>query len=212
MKRWSERFFSSTRGRVVHLLRRGEATVSDLSDALDVTDNAIRSHLAKLERDGLVHPSGKRPGKRKPETLYALTDEAEQLFPKAYHHLLNRLLDVIGDRLSQEEIKHVLREVGRRLAVGYQSAFRSDDPLQERAEAALEVLGDLGGLAEMQEDESQIVIRGQSCPLATAVQEHPAVCELAEALLEELIGAPVQETCVRNGTPQCVFQVEKAGP
>lgn len=207
MKRWSERFFSSTRGRVVQLLRRGEATVSDLAEALDVTDNAIRSHLAKLERDGLVRPSGKRPGVRKPETLYALTADAEQLFPKAYHHLLNRLLDALADRLSPDEIEQVLREIGRDLAAGYQPALRSEERLRDRVDRALDVLEDLGGLAELEDGEEQLVIRGQSCPLAAAVREHPDVCALAEALLEELIGAPVQETCARNGTPQCIFQI-----
>jgi DeoR family suf operon transcriptional repressor len=69
---WSKRFLSSTRGQVVKLLRRGEATVNELAEALSLTDNAVRSHLSGLERDGLVHQSGKRTVTRKPEALYSL--------------------------------------------------------------------------------------------------------------------------------------------
>ena len=48
------RFLESTRGQVVLLLRRGARTVEELAQALGLTDNAVRSHLAALERDGLV--------------------------------------------------------------------------------------------------------------------------------------------------------------
>lgn len=206
MKRWSRRFFSSTRGQVIQLLRRGEATVNDLAEALDLTDNAIRSHLAKLERDELVRPSGKRPGVRKPETLYALTPAAEQLFPKAYHLLFNTLLEALHTRLAPAEIEQMLREVGRALA-SERSASRRELGIRKRAEIALEVLEELGGLAELQEEDGQIVIRGYSCPLAAAVKEHPVVCQLAEALLTEILEVPVRETCERNGAPRCAFLI-----
>lgn len=49
-----ERFFASTRGQVVTLLRRGSRTVDELAGTLGLTDNAVRAHLAGLERDGLV--------------------------------------------------------------------------------------------------------------------------------------------------------------
>ena len=46
--RRDERFFSSTRGRVVSLLRGGSRTVDELAGELELTDNAIRAHLAHL--------------------------------------------------------------------------------------------------------------------------------------------------------------------
>ena len=53
-----ERFFDSTRGRVVNLLRGKSGTVIELAEALGLTDNAVRAHLLSLERDGLVRQSG----------------------------------------------------------------------------------------------------------------------------------------------------------
>ena len=211
MKRWGKRFLSSTRGQVIELLRRGEASVNELADALDLTDNAIRSHLTTLERDGLVQQVGKRPGVRKPEALYALTSEAEQLFPKAYHLLLNQLLTVLGRRLAPDEVEAMLREVGRRLAAGSSSPLKGQG-LRERAEKALHVLKSLGGLAELRETDNGLIIRGCSCPLAASVKEHPEVCQLAEALLTEIIGVPVQEACERDGTPRCRFQIGQVHP
>ncbi len=209
MKRWGERFLASTRGQVVQLLRRGEATVGDLADRLELTNNGVRAHLATLERDGLVQQAGKRSGVRKPETLYALTPGAEQLFPKAYHLLLNQLVDVLSKRLSPDEIQELLREVGRSLAAGLPPPDEQAD-LQQRAGAALEVLQSLGGLAEVHEVDGQLIIRGFSCPLAAAVGRHPEICQLAEALLSEVVGAPVREACDRDGAPRCVFSLGPA--
>jgi predicted ArsR family transcriptional regulator len=211
MERWSNRFLSSTRGQVVELLRRREATVNELAEALSLTDNAVRSHLSSLERDGLVRQSGKRAAMRKPEALYSLTPEAEQLFPKAYDLLLNQLLHLLESRIASAEKGELLREVGRRLASVRPPLSKNptEAELRERLKTAVGVLKDLGGLAEMEEAGDQIVIRGLSCPLASVVHEHPEVCQLAEALLAEIIGTPVREACVRNGVPRCLFRVSK---
>jgi predicted ArsR family transcriptional regulator len=51
---WDEKFFESTRGRMVTLLKRSGRTVEDLARVLGLTDNGIRAHLAVHERDGIV--------------------------------------------------------------------------------------------------------------------------------------------------------------
>lgn len=206
MTRWNERFLDSTRGRVIQLLRRGEASAHDLAGALDLTGNAVRAHLATLERDGLVRQTGKRAGVRKPEILYALTPEAEQFFPKAYHLLLNVLLDALGERLPPEEVEALLRGVGRRIAAAQREAV-PEPTLRARVERAVQLLKDLGGLAEVKEVNGRFRICGLSCPLAAVAAHHPAVCQLAEALLEELIEAPVRERCERGEAPRCTFEV-----
>lgn len=198
---------SSTRGRVVQHLRRGPASVSDLANVLGLTDNAIRSHLATLERDRLVRTAGKRPGVRRPEVLYELTPEATQLFPHAYHLLFNRLLDVLSQDLTAEQIDRALEEVGASLAAEQQ--VDRGLPIEQRARQALELLEDLGGLAELHVEQDHLLIQGHSCPLASAVQAHPTVCRLAESMLAELLDAPVQEVCIRNGAPRCAFKIEK---
>ena len=111
-----KRFFDSTRGRIVNLMRGRTKTVNELSAELKLTDNAVRSHLLSLERDGLIRQSGIQRGTRKPHFAYELTDEAEHLFPKSYDTLLNQLITVLKTRLTPKALKEVLREVGRSLA------------------------------------------------------------------------------------------------
>jgi predicted ArsR family transcriptional regulator len=200
---WDQRFFESTRGQVVTLLRRGSRTVDELARALHLTDNAVRMHLAALGRDGLVRQRGVRRGAGKPAYSYELTPEAERLFPKAYQPVLRQLLDVLAERLAPEELEDLLRAAGRRIATG-QPAGTGDT--RGRLQAAVGVLNELGGLAELEEHDGAFAIRGYSCPLAAVVPGHPEVCKLTEALLAELTRLPIREHCDKAEPPRCRFE------
>lgn len=201
-----ERFFESTRGQIVTILRGSPCTVDELATKLELTDNAVRAHLSTLERDGLVRQSGIRRGARKPHFTYALTDEADRLFPKAYDALLNQLITVLKTRLSPSEIEAVLREVGR--AIAADTPAGQDATLRSRVQKALSVLEAIGGSAEIEEQDDKIVIRGNGCPLAAAVGVHPEVCRLAETLVGEIVQAPVVEKCDRETRPKCRFEID----
>jgi predicted ArsR family transcriptional regulator len=200
-----ERFFESTRGQIVTHLRSSACTVEDLAEKLNLTDNAVRAHLATLERDGLVRQSGLRRGPRKPHFTYVLTDEADKLFPKAYDALLNQLIAVLKTRLTPPEIEGVLREVGR--AIAADAPGRSDAKIEARVQNALKVLEAIGGAAEVEQHEDKFVIQASGCPLAAAVSVHPEVCRLAETLVAEVVKAPVVERCDREGRPKCRFEI-----
>ena len=208
---WDEKFFESTRGQVVALLRRSERTVEELAQALGLTDNGVRVHLAVLERDGIVRQRGsvrRSSGGGKPAYVYELTQGAEDLFPKAYEPTLRRLLDVLSERLGSEGSEALLRSAGRRLAEGRTTV--PTDGSRARLEAAAGVLDELGGLAELEEEDGTLVIRGYSCPLATVTSDHPEVCRMAEALITEVAGVPVRERCDRSERPRCYFEVAPA--
>src|SRR5262245_35666147 len=137
-----QRFFESTRGQIVTILRGAPSTVEELATKLELTDNAVRAHLSTLERDGLVRQSGIRRGARKPHFTYTLTEEADGLFPKAYDALLNQLITALKTRLSPTEIEDVLRQVGRAMAAD--ASAGPEATLRSRAQRALTVLEAIG--------------------------------------------------------------------
>ena len=201
-----KRFFESTRGQIVTILRGSPCTVDELAGKLELTDNAVRAHLLSLERDGLVRQSGLRRGPRKPHFTYELTPEADTLFPKAYDALLNQLIAVLKSRLTPAEIEEVLREVGRAVAADAPEAL----DLDSRLKIAVKVLESIGGAAEIERNEDQIMIAATGCPLAAAVMVHPEVCRLAETLVAEIVKVPVEEKCDREGRPKCRFEIKNA--
>jgi predicted ArsR family transcriptional regulator len=205
-----ERFFESTRGRIVSLLRGQTRTVNELAEELGMTDNAVRAHLATLERDGLARQRGVQRGHRKPHFAFELTPEAEHLFPKAYDALLNVLLGVMKERLSADELGDMLREVGRRAATDVLPTLTNASELSAKAEIAVKVLESLGGAPRFEKEEDRIIIRSTSCPFSTAVKVHPEVCHVAETLVGQITGGRVRERCDKTSVPpRCSFEVRE---
>lgn len=201
---WNERFLGSTRGQLIALLRRDTQTVEDLATALQLTDNAVRAHLATLERDGLVRQAGVRRsgGSGKPAYIYELTPEAERLFPRRYADVLDEVLGVLEGRLAPNLFEALVRASGSHLASRYPA---SDGPVGARLENAAAALNQLGGLAAVEQHDDQLVIQGYSCPLAALVPNHPEVCRLAETFASDVAGLPLRESCERGPTPRCRF-------
>ncbi len=207
----TKRFFETTRGQLVALLRRGVQTVEELARAVGLTDNAVRAHLSTLERDGLIRQEGLRrsEGPGKPATLYEIHPDAEPLFSRAYAPVLVALLSELGAKLPPEDVDELMRAAGRRLA----AAPRLDpaEDLGTRVQAGAALLNALGGEAQVERTkDGGFSIRGCGCPLSVATARGPAACQAVESLLTEVIGAPVRETCDRGERPRCCFQVGEA--
>ena len=206
VSRWARRLLESTRGKIIRLLRQKPRTVAELAEAVSLTDNAVRAHLATLERDGLVRQGPERPGFRKPHFSYELTAEGEELFPKAYGPLLDQVLAQLKERFGSEEVEAILCEVGHRMSGPHK--LPHSNGLEERLEQAVTTLGSLGGQARIEREDGKIFIRGAGCPLSEATANHAEVCKLVETLLAEIIEAPVLESCQRGPSPHCCFEVE----
>lgn len=193
-----------TRSEVLRLLRRSRQTITALAETLHLTDNAVRTHIAALERDGLVEHAGSlRDTGGKPARLYALTPEAEELFPKAYALVLGGLVQEIARDDGRARAIELLGRVGRQ--VGANAALPNDP--EARVVAAAAALRGLGGDVEIERTADGWRIQGYGCPLSAVTTDHAEVCELARALVEEIVGQPVTECCDRSERPRCGFGV-----
>jgi predicted ArsR family transcriptional regulator len=137
------KFFESSRGRIVTLLRRNDLTVNDLAEKLDLTDNAVRANLLTLERDGLVVQKGSVKGFRKPHYIYGLSENARELFPRPYGLLFKRLLTSLRTVMSPSMLVERIREVG--MGIGNENKLAPDADLDQKIDRALEAIETLGG-------------------------------------------------------------------
>src|SRR5207248_5141658 len=104
---------TGSRAELVELLGRGPATVGDLAKQLRLTGNAVRVHLASLQRARLVRATGTRPGKRRSHATYELTKKPDQRFPNAYKHCLREILAELTRRYSRDSMTAILRGAGK---------------------------------------------------------------------------------------------------
>jgi predicted ArsR family transcriptional regulator len=204
---WKKGFFTTTRGRILLLLRRARRTVKELAEALDLAENAVRVQLATMQRYGLVEQDVRRtPGAGKPAYEYRLTRQAESMFPVAHGIMLDSLLAEMEDEMSPTDYEERLRAVGRRMGGHYPV---SPDSLRARLEGVTAVLDRMGGVLEIEDKDGMFLICGYSCPLSGIPEVHPQVCKLMEEMLASMLGVPVHEQCERGELLECRFEVPK---
>ena len=205
MRWWERQIGGPMRGRIIALLRRGASTVEELSAALGVTDNAVRAHLQRLERDGVVSTTGTRqgPGAGKPATTYRIAPEAEPSLSSAYAPVLTALLQTLAERTPPAELDALMRDVGRRLGSSQPKA----GSLDARVRAAAALISSLGSEIDVERTPDGYLLRGFACPLAAVVRAEPSACLAVEELVETVVGVPVRERCDRSDGPRCRFQV-----
>lgn len=209
MSWWQRHFGTSTRGRIVALLRRGRRTVEELAGELGLTDNAVRAQLASLERDGMVRPAGvlREGNVGKPATVYDIAPEAQPVFSSAYAPVLSALLDELSTRMSPDTLELLMKDVGRRLAPEPGTAPSTPADLGKRVRAAAALLDSLGGATSVERRGADYVIRGFGCPLSEAVGTSPKVCCAVQELLTNVTSAEVRECCDRSDGARCRFEV-----
>ncbi len=206
---WQRQLGKTTRNRLIALLRRGQRTVDELAAALDLTDNAVRAHLAALEREKVVQQVGvRRDGAvGKPAILYGIAPDSSAVFSTAYAPALGALLAEISARMTPKQVESLLRRTGKRLA----RALPARATFDERVRAGVTFLTGVGADAELVQTASGYEIRGHGSVLSAAVVECPATCAILEQLLRDTCGGDVKEYCDRaTDRPSCRFVISPA--
>ena len=205
-----ERFFQTTRGKVVTSLRRRRAASAvDLAAEFGVTPNAIRQHLGALERDGLVEERPVKRGPTKPTYEFSLTAKAQTLFPQRYGKMLDQVLGVIRERGGQSAVDDVFS------AIGQKSARRLNERLGRGGDAAARVAGLTNALresgvdAEFEQRGDTFVVREHNCPYANTVASHPEVCSVIHTVFDEVIGGEHKQVeSLATGGSECRFELQ----
>jgi predicted ArsR family transcriptional regulator len=193
-----------TRARIIDLLRRAPLTAKEVASRLGLTHNAVRVHLAALQRDGLVREGGMQPSASRPAVIYELASGADAMLSRAYIPFVAHLVRLLGERLSPAELDELMHSVGHRVAADLP---RLRGELPARVQAASALLEELGGANAVERANGGFVIRGYGCLLAEAIHGRREVCRAMESLLAELVEAPVNECCERGERPRCCFEI-----
>ncbi|HZO17447.1 MAG TPA: helix-turn-helix domain-containing protein [Gemmatimonadaceae bacterium] len=193
-----------TRRQILDLLRRSPLTAKEIGAELGLTHNAIRGHLAALQRDNFVREGSLRRGGTRPAMVYELVPRADSVLSRAYVPFVAQLLRVLGERMTKEELDDLMRTVGRRLGAQW-PPLRGD--LGERVNATAGLLEELGSLTELEAGDGGYTLRGYGCLLGEAVHGRPEVCQAVESLIAHLVEAPVRECCEHGEHPRCCFEI-----
>jgi len=206
-----DRFFQSTRGKIVsELRRRGSASATDLARSFGLSPNAVRQQLMVLERDGLVAETPVRRGPTKPTYEFSLTADAEKLFPQAYDKMLTAVLREVRTQFGSAGVESVFDGLSRRAVERARLAVTATQPEQKVAQLT-DMLRKSGVVAEYSLIDGGYALHEHNCPYSSAAKEHPEVCQVIHHVFDETLGGTHAQTeSLANGGKECRFELHPA--
>lgn len=205
------RLDDSPRGQIIKLIQRnGPMDIKALRKAMGVSDTAIRQQLQYLLADDMLETTLVRSsGRGRPSRVYALTDQAQQLFANECDDMVLALYDELLREQGPEVVKRLLAKVGERMAEQYQQQVRGL-ALQERVKALSALLDDRGIMSDTNEEADAIILHEYNCPYHDLAATHQQICEMEKDMLSQVLDADVELiNRIVDGNHRCSFVVRR---
>jgi len=205
----ADRFFASTRGKIVtELRRRGSASAADLARLFGLSPNAVRQQLVVLERDGLVAEHSVRRGPTKPTLEFSLTGEADKLFPQAHDKMLSAVLREVREQFGTPGVNQIFDGLSKRAVDRARRRVTADTP-EKRVEQLTEILRASGVVADYSLIDGGFALHEHNCPYTSVAKEHPEMCHVIHHVIEETIGGEHTQTeSLAEGGKECRFEIK----
>lgn len=193
----------TTQQRLLDVLLHNPAgmAVEDLTGKLGISANAVRQHLAALERDHFVVRQSEPSTRGRPQYLYTLSSTGKEAFPRRYRELSESLITELASLLDGPEFLQAMRRMGRRAAV--QMSPQKTLSIDEAAH----LMQQIGYSASHREDThggEEIV--AMNCVFHQLAEQHPAVCEFDLAFMQAATGqTPEHRECMLRDGSCCRF-------
>jgi predicted ArsR family transcriptional regulator len=200
---------SGPRQRVLDwLLEHESATVDELAGECGVVAVTMRSHLAALQKQGLLSAEEERGRVGRPRRRYRLSPGAKALLPQRSDGLAGDLLDSLQALAGARAVDQLLDVAAARYAG--QASAAAKQSLETRVAAVADVLRAEGGATRWEEAEDRFLIRDFHCPYGELPNSHPEVCRYHTQVLVRLLGTPVLlERSIAQGAAHCLFSVQR---
>ncbi|MET0459455.1 MAG: ArsR family transcriptional regulator, partial [Ilumatobacteraceae bacterium] len=191
--------------------RRGQATVTDIAEMLDMTPSGARQHLTGLADAGLLlaGEATRVPGQQgRSERSYCIAPAAEPLFPRAYGELTNQLLGYVPAGAVATAFQHRRDDRVR----GAQSRLAAKRSFAAKVTELAKILDEDGYLASVEPiGRGGYRIAERNCAIFAVAREHPQACSTElEFLRAALPEADIERvTHMMAGAHACSYEVRR---
>ena len=186
---------------------RGDASLAELAERMEVTKQGALRHVEGLEARGLIErvPDIQvHEGPGRPEHHYRLTPAAADLFPHAHRQLAAELVDFMEsdqlDRFFKARADRLEREYAARLAgLDFEARVRELARMASEAGHMTEVVEMPGG---------KLALKHCNCPIQDVAAKAGHTCRHEQDMYERLLGAEVERTAWMAGSDNnCTYEI-----
>ena len=194
-----------------HLLEnRNGLSVDELAKVLGISRTGVQQHFVVLERDGFIKKSTLNKTAGRPVTIYVITDQGNNCFPKQYAWFSELMLSDLQQEIGAERFKAYMQKLGGKLADTLRGQFAGRN-LNERVDQLALVMTDLGFQVKVaiEPETERFNIQAGNCIYHDLAQKHREICEFDLALMSSLLDKDVEQlSCMAKGDCNCSFRIK----
>ncbi|HKV87131.1 MAG TPA: HTH domain-containing protein [Candidatus Dormibacteraeota bacterium] len=186
---------------------RGQATLAEVAEHLEVSKQAALRHLDALEASGLAAVASVPHGRGRPENAYTLTPAAGDHFPGGHRQLTGELVDF----MTAEQLKHFFASRAARLEAEYAPRLEGLD-FEARVRELAKLATEHGHMAEVIELEGGgLAIRHCNCPIQDVAQRTGLPCANEQQMYERLLGTNIARTTwMAESANDCTYEMKRS--
>jgi predicted ArsR family transcriptional regulator len=207
----------STRDRILaYLSDHPSASAADFSQAWGLTRADIRYHLSALLADGLIEIVPRDPnqpaGRGRPQQAVRL---AAQVRPNNLPALCHALLAAVLSQPGAAQGDQILPSVASNLAAALAGETTLHTNLTRRLSQLVEILNRAHYRARWEAGAQGPRLLLRACPYAALLAQHPELCQLDQAMLEQLLQTNLRHAVrldpLTGKPPACIFTLASLG-
>jgi predicted ArsR family transcriptional regulator len=189
------------------LKTRGQATLGDVAEHLEVSKQAALRHLESIEAAGLATVASVPHGRGRPENVYRLTPAAGDHFPDGHRELTAELVDF----MTAEPLKRFFERRAARLEAEYAPRLAGLD-FEARVRELARLATEHGHMAEVVElVEGGLAIRHCNCPIQDVAARTGLPCVNEQQMYERLLGTDVtRSTWMAEAANDCTYEMKES--
>jgi predicted ArsR family transcriptional regulator len=197
------RWISSASLRVLELVAGEGVTAAQIARILGVRVSAVRKHLEKLEKHGLVRHVFVRRGVGRPRKVYMATEQGIETLPKLYSEFLLELINRLASIGLGDKVEAVVSSMARDIAL--RSASKD-------IESSIENLNIYGFMGSVRKANGSLEIISRNCPLLKIAKNHyDLICmKFHTEILKNLVGSDRIHLaeCIVRGDLLCRHRID----
>ncbi len=201
------------RRQLLDLLKMGGPQPADaLAQQLNVTPMAVRQHMYELEKEELVQSTTQPSGRGRPKRLWALTEQAMQVFPDAHQGLAVELIRAVENLFGPEGLEKVADRHASQQRDTYAKALEDVHTTRDRLGLLAEQRTLEGYMATVMEDHDGFLFIENHCPICSAARACTRLCANELDVFRAMLGPHVsitREEHIITGARRCAYRIRE---
>jgi len=192
------------------LKTRGALGIPDIAKMLDVTVEAVRQQMVKLQAEGLVDAESRPAGRGRPTQIWRLTGAGHARFPDTHAEMTVQMISAVISVFGEKGMDRLIGAREEAMRTSYREAMRGTRSLRNKLERLAEIRSREGYMAEFRPEGDGFLFIENHCPICTAARACTGLCRSELQLFDEVLGPGVSVSRVEHvlaGARRCAYQV-----